>query len=446
MSYYPDDLGSPIFAEEFNNELSVWDIVGNPHGVWRNDYGYGGVADYKFNDELQYYTGPYFGSHSGNFNDGNYRVEGGVLTLIARRTDNIEIKSLGVDYTSGLITTRGLEPWFGGPTNQFSLQYGYIEMRADLSDEPGAWNALWLLPADYSYAEVDIVESVGREGGLVWQAVHGASDEGRYAAGVNIADSGYHTFGFAWTPDTLSWYVDGVETWSRPTPSDMHQPMVLLANLAVGGSWAGTPDFGPDGVAEMKIDYIRAYALPGITALAPASSAPPVANVSALASGWQIQSGADAGEYLHGGEGQDYVSGGGGADLLAGGRGFDFLNGNQGDDTLQGDAGNDTLRGGQGDDSLSGGDGSDWLSGDRDSDTMSGGGGADIFHHFDGAGSDVVIDFNPLEDRIQLDLGAVYSAVQSSAGVTVSLNASGDTLLLMGVSMTALQEGWVFVA
>src|SRR3546814_10818788 len=45
------------------------------------------------------------------------------------------------------------------------------------------------------------------------------------------------------------------------TPADMHDPMYMVVNLGVGGV-AGRPGAAADG-AEMKVDYVRAYALDG---------------------------------------------------------------------------------------------------------------------------------------------------------------------------------------
>ena len=63
-----------------------------------------------------------------------------------------------------------------------------------------------------------------------------------------------------WTPDALVWYFDNVEVARAATPADMHDPMYMLVDLAVGGM-AGTPADGLATPAEMQIDYIRAYAL-----------------------------------------------------------------------------------------------------------------------------------------------------------------------------------------
>ena len=255
-------MATLTFNQDFDT-FSSWNAQYSPSGTWRQDYGYGGINNYKLGTEAQIYTGPYFNGHAGDFNDGNYQLSNGVLSLVAHQTTNPEVLAMGYDYTSGLVTTRGLEPWLGGPTSQFSQEYGYFEMRADLSDEPGAWNAFWLLPAGgtssgWNYAETDIVEMVGRENGMVWQATHGVADNGGYAS-VNVAGDGFHTFGLDWGPDTMTWYVDGIATRTVATPADMHQPMTIFANLAVGGSWAGAPDFGSDGQAAMKIDYIKVW-------------------------------------------------------------------------------------------------------------------------------------------------------------------------------------------
>jgi serralysin len=154
----------------------------------------------------------------------------------------------------------------------------------------------------------------------------------------------------------------------------------------------------------------------------------------------------------NGGSGGDWVVGGQGDDLLAGeyddgfARGDDVVLGNLGNDTCDGAAGADTLRGGQGDDSLTGGTGADWLSGDRGSDTLSGGAGADVFHSFGEAGFDRVLDFNRAEgDRVQLDPGTAYTVSEVETDVLIDM-AGGARMVLAGVSMASLTQGWIGAA
>jgi serralysin len=78
-----------------------------------------------------------------------------------------------------------------------------------------------------------------------------------------------------WNDKTITYYMDGAAFHTTATPADMNQPMYMIANMAVGGSWAGLPDGGFAG-ADYKIDYVRAYSLtPSSTsASAPSASTP----------------------------------------------------------------------------------------------------------------------------------------------------------------------------
>jgi len=146
-----------------------------------------------------------------------------------------------------------------------------------------------------------------------------------------------------------------------------------------------------------------------------------------------------------GGLGEDWVVGGKDNDSLSGGEAFDLVYGNLGADTCDGGDGNDIVRGGQQDDVLFGGGGDDYLSGDRDNDTITGGLGADTFHSFGEAGIDRVTDFNRAQgDRVLLDPGTTYTVAQSGADTVVSMSGGGQ-LILVGVSMSSLADGWITV-
>ena len=147
---------------------------------------------------------------------------------------------------------------------------------------------------------------------------------------------------------------------------------------------------------------------------------------------------------LRGGDGPDWVVGGQGNDMLYGDAGDDIVYGNLGNDTLDGGDGRDLVRGGQGDDSIAGGAGDDWMSGDRGNDTISGGAGADIFHTFGDAGLDRVTDFSVAEgDRVQVDVGTVYTVAQVGADTVISMT-GGAQMVLAGVQTSSLSGGWIF--
>ena len=164
-------------------------------------------------------------------------------------------------------------------------------------------------------------------------------------------------------------------------------------------------------------------------------------------------SGGDAFDDVHGNMGNDTVAGGAGGDWVVGGQNNDVLFGDDGDDVVYGNLGADTqhggagadwVRGGREDDVLNGDAGNDWMSGDRGDDTLSGGGGADIFNIFADAGNDRVLDFNRADgDRVKVEPGSTYTATQVGGDVVVDL--SGARMTLVGVNLSSLDSGWIYV-
>ncbi|NRB19352.1 MAG: hypothetical protein HRU33_17715 [Rhodobacteraceae bacterium] len=107
-------------------------------------------------------------------------------------------------------------------------------------------------------------------------------------------------------------------------------------------------------------------------------------------------------DIIHGGAGRDRIYGGSGDDNLTGGGWRDRIYGGQGQDTLYGGDGNDLLYGGPGRDYIYGGNGNDRLLSGGGRDVMSGGAGQDTFVFTASDLRGVILDFNPLEDRIDL--------------------------------------------
>lgn len=123
---------------------------------------------------------------------------------------------------------------------------------------------------------------------------------------------------------------------------------------------------------------------------------------------------------------------------ITGDEGDDRLYGHGGADTLHGDGGNDTLDGGEGDDRLDGGSGNDELTGGKGRDTI-------VFR--DGFDHDVVTDFDPAQDRVELASGGVedWTGVQARLSAAEDGSAiltldDGSTLLFRGISPGDLGE------
>jgi len=175
-----------------------------------------------------------------------------VASEVRRQPPDIAASALrDVAYASGMISSRG----------RFSQTYGYFEIRARWSKGKGVWPAFWLLPADGSWPpEIDVLEAHGDKPGITYQTLHSDYDvEGTHTIGLPADDGQFHTYGMLWQADRISWYVDDRLTASEPTPADMHQPMFVVANLAIGGKWPGDPDSRTPFPATMEIDYIRAW-------------------------------------------------------------------------------------------------------------------------------------------------------------------------------------------
>lgn len=73
---------------------------------------------------------------------------------------------------------------------------------------------------------------------------------------ADLSDN-FHVYGVTWTKDSLVWSLDDQIIFSTPTPPDMHKPMYLLVNLAVGGSWPGSPDASTHLPANLLVDWIQ---------------------------------------------------------------------------------------------------------------------------------------------------------------------------------------------
>ncbi len=223
-------------------------------GVWRTTFGDGthlGLDRRSLppNGELQLYVDPDIAGPRGSLELNPFSLRDGVLEITAAPTPS-ELKPLLNDYAymSGVITTQP----------SFSQTYGYFEMRAKLPRGKGLWPAFWLLPLDQSWPpEIDVMESIG-DPSQVYVTTHSKTTK---AAGFEPRVSGdaFHVFAVSWDADNVIWYIDGKPVGRHATPADMHKPMYMLANLAVGGNWPGSPDASTRFPATYQIDYIRAY-------------------------------------------------------------------------------------------------------------------------------------------------------------------------------------------
>ncbi|MEV0798784.1 family 16 glycosylhydrolase [Kribbella sp. NPDC050281] len=219
-------------------------------GKWRYDIGGSGWG----NDERQYYTN----STRNSALDGQ-----GNLVITARQENGgFQCHYGPCQYTSARLLT----------AQTFTQTYGRFEARIKIPGTQGVWPAFWMLgggnwPND---GEIDIMENIGREPNIVHGTIHGPGYSGADGIGAayNSPDgqpfrNGFHTYRVDWEPNSITWYVDGVQ-YQRRTPADLNgktwvynHPFSMIMNVAVGGYWPGYPDGSTVMPQTMTVDYVR---------------------------------------------------------------------------------------------------------------------------------------------------------------------------------------------
>ena len=230
-----------VWCDEFEED-------GRPAAAkWRYETGGGGWG----NQEKQTYTRK----------RQNARVEEGHLI--------IEVRKEGSSYTSARLNS------------EVSWTYGRFEIRAKLPSGRGTWPAIWMLASQDRYGaqywphngEIDIMEHVGYEPGVVHASIHteafNHTENTQRTSEVRVPDapSEFKVYAMEWTPEEIRAFVDGERyftfknrasyTWREwPFDQDFH----LLLNIAVGGTWGGAEGIDPSIFPQqMVVDYVRVY-------------------------------------------------------------------------------------------------------------------------------------------------------------------------------------------
>jgi len=242
--------GELIWSDEFNGS-------GAPNSNnWTYDLGHGSSG--WGNNEVQNYTDE----------SKNVRVENGMLVIEALKE--------GGEWTSARIKTQG----------KHSFKYVTVKARAKLPKGSGTWPAIWMLGSDISEVgwpasgEIDIMEHVGRDPGVVHGSLHTPASYGntQNTGQVEVPDFSdeFHIYEAEWTTDRITFKVDGEAFYSfEPTDKTnqtwpFNDQFFLIMNIAMGGNWGSDPQYETGGLkngidpnldkARMEVDYVRVYA------------------------------------------------------------------------------------------------------------------------------------------------------------------------------------------
>jgi len=247
------------FTLVWSDEFNAADGTSPDASKWTYDTGVGGNG--WGNNELETYTS----------RTQNAQIKSGNLVITAVK-ENYADPSDGAkrNYTSARLKTQGL----------FSQGYGRFEARIKIPAGQGMWPAFWMLGNNITSVgwpkcgEVDIMENVGKEPGVVHGSLHGPSTIGKTSdataafslpAGQSLADD-FHLYAIEWEPGTVRFYVDSnlYATFTQPQwPAGgtwvFDQPFFIILNVAVGGDWPGSPDNTTVFPQQMLVDYVRVY-------------------------------------------------------------------------------------------------------------------------------------------------------------------------------------------
>ncbi|WP_070010569.1 glycoside hydrolase family 16 protein [Streptomyces abyssalis] len=217
------------------------------------------TGDNVNNHERQYYT-------SGTDNaalDGNGNL---VITAKKENPGNYSCWYGPCEYTSARLNT----------ASKFTTTYGHAEARMKVPQGQGMWPAFWMLGEDIGSTgwpgcgEIDIMENIGSEPSTVHGTIHGPGYSGGEGIGAGYSlpngqkfSDDFHTFAVDWSPEKITWSVDG-NTYQTRTPADLggdrwvfDHPFFMILNLAVGGYWPGDPDGSTTFPQQLVVDYVR---------------------------------------------------------------------------------------------------------------------------------------------------------------------------------------------
>jgi beta-glucanase (GH16 family) len=240
----------------WNDEFNAANGSAPDPSKWTYDIGGKGWG----NNELETYTN----------RPENVSIENGMLVIRALKENYTGPDGIAREYTSARLLTKKL----------FSHTYGRFEARIKIPSGQGLWPAFWMLGNDIDKpggwpgcGEIDIMENIGREPGIVHGTVHGPQYYGakgisaQYSlpAGRRFADD-FHIFALEWEPNQLRFYVDG-NLYHTVTPANLpagakwvyDHPFFIILNVAVGGGWPGNPDATTTFPQTMQVDYVRVY-------------------------------------------------------------------------------------------------------------------------------------------------------------------------------------------
>lgn len=169
------------------------------------------------------------------------------------------------NYTASMINSRKLKTIAPG---------GRVECRLAMpvAGKRGAWPAFWLMPTDGGWPpEIDMMEwpiNSNANPWTYWSTQHWSSSTGSHLArgypldirllGIQSDLTDFHVYGITVTAEAQLFDFDGIKTVEMENRSPADSWYILL-NMAMGGSWPGSPTADTVFPCDMIIDWLRVY-------------------------------------------------------------------------------------------------------------------------------------------------------------------------------------------
>lgn len=239
---------SLAWSDEFNNSsinMENWQYETGDGSDYGLPSGWG-------NNELQIYT-------ESEENSGIESEDDLSVLYIRAVSDGAE------NFTSAKLTSKNL----------FSMRFGRVDIKAKMPEGQGIWPAIWMLGSNIDEidwpgcGEIDIVELLGSESNKMYSTLHYTDSENTHGEiqASHVLSSGtfndaFHIFSLDWTPENLTFSVDGTQIGQVPIADDMKEflrSFYFVLNVAVGGNWPGSPDNTTTFPQTMYVDYVRVF-------------------------------------------------------------------------------------------------------------------------------------------------------------------------------------------
>lgn len=250
--------------------------------VWNDEFYGRTIDDSKWRTDQARMHGT---EELGNIDDATVRtVNNGSLSLTAYKNPDLSTYNGKQYLTTNSITTE----------NRMSYRYGYLEVRARVPYKEGCWPSLWLRSPNASgnegtdayEMEVDVIEVFGAtdKNKVTIHETNRENDEDHtqvagesytFTDAKNLANE-YHTYGFFWTADGMSFYIDGVEfvSYTKAQFADLgykgnfddtvnilfnNHLFTTSSENMLGGEDNIIENYEENLPAEFDIDYVRLY-------------------------------------------------------------------------------------------------------------------------------------------------------------------------------------------